>query len=306
VNLRETYGIVGSLLGDPAQIKIERGELLSFINVAQNFIAGVLINIEREWFATTYTVAAVGGTADYQMPADFRDPIRVTYNSVECNRKAISELSALDRNPGHKPIKGHTQWYSMIGGTNGRTKLTIYPTPDGTENIKVWYFRKPTDFHELGTYDGTTTSDGSTTPFITLIDTKIPFTGTTDGTMNSFWVGAQIRFTSLLNNNQRSRVTTHAISTDTLTFDAVSDRVLTGTTYELDQVSVIPDQYHHLIAYYAAFMAAMKLGQPAPWMQQVQLELDMLKAKWLSNVEAGGTGHMPGTASDRVEHARTA
>lgn len=126
------------------------------------------------------------------------------------------------------------------------------------DSIGVWYFRKPTDFSEQGSFEGSTTGVGTSTT-LSFEDTKLPQTGASGD--NNFWAGAEIRFTSgttgLL--GQKRRVNAFNASTNTLSWlSALGAAPADGSTYEIDQVSIIPSQHHHMIGYYAAALAAPK------------------------------------------------
>jgi hypothetical protein len=197
-----------------------------------------------------------------------------------------------------RPIKNFNQYYSTEGGSVGKFKITLYPTPDDTSNVKVWYYRKPTEFHERGTYDGTVTTSTSTTVFI---DTAAPFAGTSGTGMDSFWVDATVRFTSGANINQTKRVVSWTAATGSFLTEAFTSAPGTAT-YELDQVSIIPDEFHHWVCYYAAYLAATKNGIDTPWMQQFKDELGMTGERWLQNIEASH----PGEVSTMTRRAKTA
>ena len=280
--------MVIALIGSADNEMIEKGEILGFLNQAQSVVGSLLFDVDREFFATTYTVAATNGTADYQMPADLRQITRVTYNGVECSLTSIRDLERLSISPYHRAMKGFQQFYSYIGGTLGRTKITLYPTPDDTTNIKVWYYRKPTEFHPLGTYNGLITTSTSATAFS---DTAAPFAGTTGAGMDTFWVDATFMAKTGAAKNQKVRVVSWDASANSFVIEALTDAP--GTVeYELDQVSIIPDQFHHLISYYAAFIAATKLNIPSPWMEQFRYEMDTLGARWVNNIKANLPGEV--------------
>jgi hypothetical protein len=298
LNLREMYSLTGTLLGDPSNTAIERSQLLEYLNRGQDVVAGHLFSINKDMFLTTNTQAAVGAQTSYSLPANCRDVVRVTYNSIECTRLSVADLAALDRNTMMRPVKGFSQWYTLEAGTVGKYKITLYPTPDDTSNIKVWYYQKPIKFHELGTYDGTVTTSTSATQFT---DTAAPFAGTTGSGMATFWVDATFRPKTGAAKNQTVRVVSWTPATGVFVIETLTDAPGT-VAYELDQVCIVPDQYHHLVCFYGSYLANQGVGKDSPWMVQFEKELFQFeREKWLNNVEAA----LPGEVAKAVSRGRT-
>lgn len=300
MNLRELKSFVYSLIQDPGEEACQFGEVVSYLNIGQSVLASVLWNIEREKFLGIQNFSVDSSspvspdqtrsaTGDYLCPADLNEIVRVTLNGVECNRHPVRELNALTKNTLYRPVKGSQQFFSEIGDTAGRTKIRIAPVPDEADAIGIWYFKKPTDFHELGSYEGTSTA-GSTT---TVTCTAAPMIGA--GGDDTFWANAEIRLTSGAGGliGQKRRVTSYNVATGVFTFDALAASAGTNT-FELDQVSIIPSQHHHLIGYYAAALAAPKKGMdPQQFWGVWNDHMNMLKRKYQDNVEANVAGDSP-------------
>lgn len=299
MNLRELKSFVYSLIQDPGEEACQFGEVVSYLNIGQSVLASVLWNIEREKFlgiqnfvvdssAPVLPDQTLSSTGDYLCPADLNEIVRVTLNGVECNRHPVRELNALAKNTLYRPVRGSQQFFSEIGDSTGRTKIRIAPVPIETDAISIWYFKKPTDFHELGSYEGVSSAGGTTTQIITA---AAPMCGS--GGDDTFWLNSQIRWTSGGLNGQKRRVNSYTASSGTFLFDAVSVTAA-NLTYELDQISIIPEQHHHLIGYYAAALAAPKKGMdPQQFWGVWNDHMGMLKRKYQDNIEANIAGDTP-------------
>lgn len=302
MNLREMRSYFYSLLGDPGEEKVQRGEAVRYINVGQNVVARQLVNIEREKFITTDTQPAVSSQELYNTPSDLQDIVRVTYNGVECTRHPVRELAALDDNTNYRASKGYQQFFYEIGGTVGLTQIGIRPIPDGTENIIITYIRRPTDFHDLGSFKITlddNASEAHTTTTFNASNAPLAGSASISGT-DDFWNNGEVRFTSGANKNLTRRIedfdaisTAYGhfiIPTSTPLPDAPSD----GDTAEIDQVSIIPEHHHDLVCLYAASLVAHKVGMDGVAMRaQFEKEVQAVHMKWQANVEAGIAGEAP-------------
>lgn len=309
MNLRELKSFVYSLINDPGEEACQFGEVISYLNIGQSVLASALWNIEREKFlgitsigivasAPTGTQQVYSATGDYLCPSDLNEIVRVTLNGVECNRHPVRELNALTKNTLYRPVKGSQQFFSEIGDSVGRTKIRVAPIPltggagTAVDTLEVWYFKKPTDFHEQGSAEGTTTALGGAAG-VSLIDTSL-YSANANGDA-TFWVNAEIRLTNGTMQGQKRRVSTYTPSSGTLTVDtAFAIQLPIGTTYEVDQVSIIPSQHHYLIGYYAAALAAPKKGMdPNQFWSVFNDHMAMLKRKYQDNIEANIAGDTP-------------
>lgn len=299
MNLREMMSTVYSYIGSPSEEVLQRGECIGYLNVGQNVVARNLVNIEREKFTTTYTVAATGGTATYAMPVDLETILRIRYAGCVNRRLPIGDLSATDNNTMYRPIKGTQQFYYILGGTVGAIQIGLLPIPDDTANIVVEYIRKPTDFHILGSFntvlDQNATEAHSATAFNA---SAAPFAGSATKTgTDDFWNNGQVRFTSGKNSGTVRWITDFdAISTayGRFTVAALPDTPADADTIELDQVSIIPPEHHDMVCLYAAALAAPKNQMdPAFFLQMFRENLTMVRMKWTDNVEANLAGERP-------------
>jgi hypothetical protein len=310
MNFRETKSFVYSLLADPGEEKVQFGEILSYINIGQSVLATAIWNIEREFFLginTFQTKAAPGASdqtlsaaGDYLAPTDLNQFCRVVLNGVECNRHPVRELNALNKNTLYRATKGTQQFFSVIGDSIGRTKFRVFPPPIEADTVDVWYFKKPTDFHEQGSYEGTTTALGGAAG-VSLIDTALPQANANGDA--TFWVNGEVRITNGTLIGQKRRISTFTPGTGTCTLQtAFPIQLPIGTTYEIDQVSIIPSQHHHLIGYYAAALGAPKAGaDPQQFWQVWNDHLNILKRKYQDNIEANIAGEsMTGVRSASV------
>lgn len=357
MNLREMVSYVFDLLGDPAERESAIfGEVVRNLNHGQHRVSNLLPNVEREKFATTNTQAAVNGTETYDTPSDLLDIRRVTYAGVELNRQSLDRLAAIDRNPTWRGNKGRQQFFYEIGSTKGLTKIGILPVPVDTSNIVIWYTRRPIEFHDAGTYNGTVTPTNSHTgagaptevtsntttvfhdavaPFAadrgaTPTDTSSDVT-TTNALpgQSGFWNDAEVRFTTGNLAGQKRRVTSfrdyvaagvnatntadgilpkNAATTNVASYgrfvfatvDAWPGAPVSGGKFELDQVSVMPVQFHDLICLWAAFLLAPKVKRdPMMFFNAFVSGLQGLGIKHTQNIEA----NMPGeTGAGRMNN----
>ena len=303
MNLRELKSFVYSLINDPGEEACQFGEVISYLNIGQSVLASALWNIEREKFLGIQTFLvdsstpaspdqALSSTGDYLCPADLNEIVRVTLNGSECNRHPVRELNALTKNTLYRPVRGSQQFFSEIGDSVGRTKIRIAPVPAEADSISIWYFKKPTDFSELGTFENTVTAVGGVAG-VSLIDTALPAANANGD--STFWANAEVRITNGTMIGQKRRVTAFTPSSGTLTVDtAFAIQIPIGTSYEVDQISIIPSQHHHMIGYYAAALAAPKKGMdPNQFWSVFNDHMGMLKRKYQDNVEANIAGEAP-------------
>jgi hypothetical protein len=168
----------------------------------------------------------------------------------------------------------------------------------GDYDLLLWYYRRPVDFHVNGTYDGIATGVGATS---TILDTAAPF-NTTATTNTDFWKNAQIRFTSGSNNGILRRVSSQTLASSTITFTpVVVTATTTGDTYELDQMSILPEHVHYLMPYYAAGLASSKVGMDgSSFMGLWNAEIEAMRRRLVDNVEV----NIPGEVSQGAAKAR--
>lgn len=292
MNLREMRSTVYSLLGDVSENTVKPGEVVQFLNDSQFMMSNLITNMDRERFSTKVSTSAVNGTETYDLPTDFLDVIRVTYAGTECTRIAVSELAALDRNTLHRAKKNQQQYFYIYGGSGHLSQVGIRPIPDDTSAVVVWYYRKPTVFHEEGSYDGTVT--GTPTSTTVFNDDAAPFAGSASKTgVDDFWNNAEVYWTKGENTGTRQRVSDFIEGNGGASSDygeivlatAAPQTPTAADEFELDQVSIIPPEYHHLLVLYAAHLGAPKAGMdPLDLLGRWKQGMEQVMGKYTNNV----------------------
>ena len=168
----------------------------------------------------------------------------------------------------------------------------------GTLDLGMWYYRRPRDFHVKGIAEGAATATGST---LTILDTSVPYNTTATG-YTDFWKYAQVRMTSGSNEGIFRRVVSQTLATSTITLDtALPTATATADTFEIDQMSILPEHVHYLMPYYAAALAAPKVGMDgAQFMNIWNNEIASMGSRLTSNVEV----NIPGEVSQGTQRAR--
>ena len=301
MDLKQLQSAVGSMIGDPSFRQIQRPEVTAYLNMAQQELVSMMWDYDRTKFLTVNKQTSTSGTADYLVPSNMRQIVRVLYALKEYRPLAPEDLEALTDNDWKRPIKGVSGFYTeMQGSEPGRSQVRIFPTPNTTvaDEIEVWYYQAARDFHPQGVYSGIATG-GSTT---TLLDTGAPFM--TSGTAYpNFWLGANILFTNASNDGQMRRVKSVTEATGTFTLDsALSTAAASTNTYEIRQVSILPPHIHHIMPYYAAWLAAPQVGKDGTQFFTVWTNfMDQLKRRYLENVRV----HLPGETLPGIAPMRT-
>jgi len=290
MRLREMVGTAYALLDLSENEVIPVQEMIRYLSDGELQVANALLNSQREKFMVRTTIAAVDAQADYDLPIDTLEVVRIEYAGAEGIRIPAKVASAMVQNRGYEPIKGYQQFYVEVKGTLGKAQFTLYPTPDDTTNITVWYYQKPLGFHIEGMYEGALTAAVSETVFN---DAKIPFAGASAvAGIDDFWNGAILRFVSGLNRNQERYVldfTEDLLGVyGSLTVETGFPNVPTaGDEFEIDQVSIIPDQHHPLVTYWAAIMGGPKA-------QKDPAIFEKLFSKGMESITLGHRGDMDG------------
>lgn len=286
MTLREMRAALDGMIGDTGNGRLGWGEKVQYLNWGQNFFEGQIYDVEKDKWLVRRFITAVDGTATYAVQNDVREIAVVIFNGVVCNQIALAELQAISFNSDFRPVYGQYHFWSEAGNDSvGQAQITIYPTPVtayglGSTSIEVWYYKKTTELHERGIYNGSvTTAAGSQSAWI---DINAPFYGSG----LDFWgLNSQVRWTSGNQIHMRGSVISFTPATGGFTSDTTLNNILINTTYELDQVCPLPQQYHHLVVLYAADLASRKLGnQSGIYKRQYMRELEMMRRKWEQNV----------------------
>lgn len=291
MRLRDLWSQVGMLLGDPEFQQIHQNEITMDLNMAQKALARTLIDVDREQMMYWTSVAGVASQIEYDLPLAVDEIQRMSYANKECQRISVRDIGVLEvesRNTLMRGSKTFQQYYYVIQGAAGRMRVGIYPIPDDTSSIYIYYVARPVDFSPFGSHNGAATGNGSGT---TLEDTGLP----TETIHNDWWNNAEIVFKSGGNVGDVVRVTDFVASTATFTFQpSVAPSTAPGDTYEVDQVSIIPEQHHDMLVFYAAALAAARLGKsPAPFMEMYMHGVGDIRRRWTSDIEATAVGEQP-------------
>lgn len=368
--LRENISSVYTLVGDIGERHVQRGEVILYLNDAQDMMASILANIVREKFLTKATIDLVNGQEVYDLPADFQDPVRVTMRGFECNRMGYESLAALDRNTQFDPVTDRQQFYYIYGGSGWADQVGVRPIPTAAVSggLVVSYFRKAVPFTLDGYEKRTAAAAGTTTA---LVSSALNAAGSPTKTgQNDFWNNAKLTFTTGNNAGISRRVTDFAEDDNATTFttdsggttttaiasgaigtdvytglyiecvdganagevklitgfnvatgeftvtDAFSNAVASGVSiairkyglitlsaalpnavasgdeFWVEQVTIIPEEYEHIMVLYAASLAAGKVPQqdPAYFYGRFKEAMGQVTAKWSQNVDPPLTG----------------
>lgn len=308
-SLRDLKSLTYALLDDASQQAVNFGIIVGYLNIAQDIIGNLLWNVDREKFMNIDTQSATNGVADYPTPSDLRELVRVVVNTkYEYTRFPARDLNALNQNTLYRSVYPNQMWYSeKEGSAPGKTIVRLFPTPAtgagaGSSNLDIWYYRRPMPFHVNGTQDGVATSSGSVgASTSTLLDTGLVYNTTATG-YTDFWKYAQVRLTSGNNAGRICRLVSQTLASSTLTLDVVlPTATATSDTYEIDQMSILPEYTHYLMPYYAAGLAASKVGKDGTVYRQYFFdELEQMRQRLVNNVEI----NIPGEVSQGVQRAR--
>lgn len=85
----------------------------------------------------TDTQNTASGTADYTAPSAAFEISRVTYNGAKLQYIDLREYDSM--NPSGTSSTGTPAYWLLYNGT-----ITLYPTPDAIQTLKVWSFNFPT------------------------------------------------------------------------------------------------------------------------------------------------------------------
>ncbi len=209
MTLREMISTAYAMIGDIAEEKVERGEMVQFLNDAQQIMGNFLVNIVRQKFARYTTIDLVSGTELYDLPNDFSDPIRVRYNGIETNWRDVAQLGALERNKLHLPVANRQHFYYVLGGSGPFPQIGLRPVPSAAAaaGLELWYYRRPTPFRPEGMYEGTLAASAgiSLTKFK---DPGMPYAAAAEQAGEGiFWDNGLVRFTKGKNSGIERRVT---------------------------------------------------------------------------------------------------
>lgn len=263
--IREMISTFYALIGDIGEKKVQRGEVVRYLNDAQDMHALLLANIVRERFLTMAEIALVKDQELYELPDDFQDPNRVTMHGHPCNRIAVEDLDALDRNTLHEAVEDSQQWYYLSGGSGYKTLMGLRPIPPANEaaGLKLWYYRTPIDFRHDGYVKGTVSAAVDATEFN---DLNILGAGAAAKVgQDDLWNNAILTFTKGLNMGISRRVLDFQADDGgtygQFTVDSAFPNIPVATDeFWVEQTSIIPREYHHVMVLYAASLGASKAG----------------------------------------------
>lgn len=125
------------------------GELVEYLNEAQEFVAAQLMSMYENFFVTATTLTTVSGTELYDLPSDFISAKKVEW----VNSAAPSELMPIkfeERN--YYLLQNQTLFYTLYGYWSSvyyllNNQIGILPIPTSNENdaIKIWYVKRLAD-----------------------------------------------------------------------------------------------------------------------------------------------------------------
>jgi hypothetical protein len=250
-------------IGDPGMLNILPYEIEVALNAAQLQVGNRLINVARSLFSKTKTYST--STAAFQtLPADYLESILVLYDSAgstdlrQATMLPISKVNQRKTNPYYIPRQSEPiAW--IIGNS-----IYYEPVPTaGTNNLQLWYIRKPIWMNREKKRTMTTVAGGSTTTL------KV-----TDGVVanysTDFWANSIAAFDTAASTTpellgQRKTVLSFTpAATSTFTFDAADPfgvAVPAGCQVRIEDTSIIPEQFHELIVKGAEAQIRRKLGQ---------------------------------------------
>lgn len=124
---------------------VEDDELVTYINSSIAELHDLLVAAYgSNYFLEDHSFSTVGGTPDYELPADFYKLSGVDVLIAGSDWASIKPFNFNERN------RSLDVTWGLIGGPNLRYRLMgnnlkLSPTPNGTYQIKVWYTPKATE-----------------------------------------------------------------------------------------------------------------------------------------------------------------
>lgn len=85
---------------------------------------------------TIYTTTTTSSTAEYTKPTRAIEILRVTYNGAKLQRIDLREYDSI--NPNSTTSSGTPAYYLYFDDT-----ITLYPTPNDTQTVKIWSLDEP-------------------------------------------------------------------------------------------------------------------------------------------------------------------
>lgn len=143
---------VGILLGDTSNTFFTLTEIKDMLNSVQPEIAA-----EAEALLTMYTYACVVSTQNYSLPAEY---LTMKHIELVIDTNRHEKLKMLNMNEFHAVSyadadrEGEPEWYKIeygavdtaLGGSAQRPgDIWLYPIPDDTYDLKVWFYQMPKD-----------------------------------------------------------------------------------------------------------------------------------------------------------------
>lgn len=128
--------------GDEASVQINEDDIIRWINDVAKEIA-----VQNDLGEAVATQNSVAGQSLYTTPADMLAIRSVYYNKLKLDFYERTEYDAyVNANDPQEILSGTPVLYSRYVND-----LTFYPKPDSVQEIRIWYFQRPTEV--------TTTSD---------------------------------------------------------------------------------------------------------------------------------------------------
>lgn len=326
MNLKEMRSMVMQLVGDPQGDKVNPAAVINYINMGQSVVAGLLVNIERERYQKTATISGIAtGTQEYDLPTDMRELIGATVNLggasgplVHYQKFPAHDIAALTYSTHHRPMRGAQHFFVELGGQisatvtykPGKSRIRLYPSPLTNDVVTVRYYQRPAEFQSTDIWDGSRGGNATGTGN-SFYDPTAYFAGSATKTgIDNAWLGAQVRWKTGILSGLASRVASF-VATSGPSYGLIQvtpDFPLepgSGDTYEIAKVSIVPEQFHPLICYYAAALAAPRAQvDPGQFMDTFEMEMEAIRSKWLNNIQANVQGQIPtGTRRSLVEGA---
>ena len=295
MKLRDLWSQVGMMLGDPEFQKVNQNEITMDLNMAQKALSRTLIDVDREQMMYWTLIPGVIDQIEYDIPMNVDEIQRVSYAGKECQRISVRDIGVLEvesRNTMMRGSKQFQQYYYLIQGVGGRPKIGIYPIPDDTSNISVYYVARVIDLSPYGSHNGVVTAVTSTTVFT---DTGLPL----HSLIADFWINGEIFWksdggTGANRTGVVSRVVSNTETGIITLVDAMPSAPEVGDTYEIDQVSIIPDQHHDMMAFYAAAQGMVRTQRdPRAYLSMYQDGVASIRRRWTSDIEATAVGEQP-------------
>lgn len=128
--------------GDEASVQIDSDDIIRWINDCAKDLA-----VQNDLGQTTATLNSVINQNVYTAPVDMLAIRSVYYNDLKLDFYTRAEYDAyVNNNDPHEDATGTPFFYTRFVND-----LQLYPKPDQVQEIKIWYFQRPTEV--------TTTSD---------------------------------------------------------------------------------------------------------------------------------------------------